>query len=194
MAPLCSPSRRIWIQIQDSANNKDILVILKRSALDCHRRRNNHYSNDGSGRMLRLFLQHELWQTWWMRIAILKGDLIVSSASLPSYVLVQGSPNLQFFALFVNVLSFVPPLPSRPGPSPFPLLNAVVSIPSCGISSLGGDCASSDCPHGFVSFQARRGFPGNYGEAGEDLFGCAPWGRFAFLWFFPGARALAAGT
>jgi hypothetical protein len=46
MTPLCSPNRRIWIQIQDGANDKDILVILKRSALDCHRRRSNQYPND----------------------------------------------------------------------------------------------------------------------------------------------------
>ena len=36
----------------------------------------------------------------------------------------------------------------------------------------------------FRLVQARRGFPRNYGEAGGDLFGCALWGRFAFLWFF----------
>lgn len=46
MAPLCSPNRRIWIQIQDSANGKDILTILRRSALNCHRCRNNQYPND----------------------------------------------------------------------------------------------------------------------------------------------------
>jgi hypothetical protein len=46
MAPLCSPNRQILIRIQESANDKDILIILKRSALDCHRRRNNQYPND----------------------------------------------------------------------------------------------------------------------------------------------------
>ena len=38
----------------------------------------------------------------------------------------------------------------------------------------------------FRFVQARRGFPRDYGEAGGDLFGCLPWDRFAFLWFFPG--------
>jgi hypothetical protein len=45
-APLCSPNRRIWIQIQDSADDKEILIIVKRSALDCYRRRNNQYPNN----------------------------------------------------------------------------------------------------------------------------------------------------
>ena len=97
-----SPNRRTWIRIQDSVNDKDILVILKRSALDCHRRRNNQYPNDlDMDERYAPSPGMSYGQTWWMRITILKGDLIVSSASLLSYVLVssQGSPNLQFLLL-----------------------------------------------------------------------------------------------
>jgi hypothetical protein len=44
--PVCPPNRRIWIRIRGSANDKEILIVVKRSALDCYRRRDNQYSND----------------------------------------------------------------------------------------------------------------------------------------------------
>jgi hypothetical protein len=54
--PMRSPNRRIRIQIQDSASDKEIPIIANRSALDCHRRRNNQYPSDlDNGRTLRPF-------------------------------------------------------------------------------------------------------------------------------------------